>query len=138
MRLFSKGGDIIIQQFKIPYPTTKKGVTEWNRKYGLNAYYAGKHWAVRKKDAEYWHVLTTQAVRSCIKKPYVAKRPVTITAYFNDNLDCSNHAAEFKMIEDGLKGLLIEDDSRKYVKGMSIYFHDKDYILVQIKEIDNE
>lgn len=82
--------------------------------------------------------MTVAAVRECIKNPYIAKKPVTITAYFNDNLDCSNHAAEFKMIEDGLKGLLIEDDSRKYVKGILIYFHDKEYILVQVKEIDIE
>lgn len=82
--------------------------------------------------------MTVSAVRDCIKSPHIAKNPATITAYFNDNLDCSNHAAMFKMIEDGIKGLLIEDDSRKYVKGMLIYFHDKDYILVQVKEIENE
>ncbi len=61
--------------------------------------------------------------------------PVVIEAYFNDNLDCSNHAAELKMIEDGMKGLIIADDNRKYVKGVAMYFHDEDYILVRVKEI---
>lgn len=130
-----KGGDIITQSFKIPYPKTKQGKTKWNRQYGLNAYYAGKHWSVRRKDAEYWHSLTAKAIRECIKNPRIAQKPVTITAYFNDNLDCTNHAAELKMIEDGLKGRLIEDDSPRYVRGVSMFFHDEDYILVKVQEI---
>lgn len=130
-----KGGDNITQTFKIPYPATKKGMAEWNRKYGLNAYYAGKHWAVRKKDAEYWHALTAKAVRECIAEPKIAERPVVITVYFNDNMDCTNHASILKMIEDGLKGILIEDDDRKHVRGVSMYFHEANYILVHVAEI---
>ena len=57
--------------FKIDYPPSKAGKTAWNRRYGLNAYYAGKHWAVRKKDAEYWHTITRAAVREYIKKPVI-------------------------------------------------------------------
>ena len=40
-----------------------------------------------------------------------------------------------KMIEDGMKGLIIADDNRRYVKGVAMYFHDEDYILVKVKEI---
>lgn len=36
-------------KFMIPYPPTKAGKTAWNKRYGLNAYYAGKHHQVRKK-----------------------------------------------------------------------------------------
>ena len=39
------------------------------------------------------------------------------------------------MIEDGMKGLIIADDNRRYVKGVAMYFHDEDYILVKVKEI---
>lgn len=40
------------EKFTIPYPPTKKGKAMWSRQYGMNAYYSGKHWAQRKKDAE--------------------------------------------------------------------------------------
>ena len=121
--------------FKIDYPPTKAGKTAWNSRYGLNAYYAGKHWAVRKKDAEYWHTITRAAVRECIKKPVILDDPVVIEAYFNDNMDASNHAAILKMVEDSLKGLLIHDDNRRYVKGVSMFFHNEDYIKVILREV---
>lgn len=123
-------------EFQIDYPKSKAGKTAWNRRYGLNAYYAGKHWAARKKDAEYWHLLTREAVYRSHKHPQVFDKPVEIIAYFNDNLDCSNHASELKMIEDGLKGILIVDDNKNYVKGISMYFHGDNYIKVVVKEVD--
>ena len=36
--------------FTIEYPKSLKG-------YSLNDIYAGKHWAKRKKDSDYWHWL---------------------------------------------------------------------------------
>lgn len=115
--------------FTIDYPKKK---TDWTKEYSLNRYYAGKHWAKRKKDAEYWHRLTeanTQGL-SMLDKPFI------LTFYFNDGLDISNHAVIAKMIEDGLKGRIIQDDNRKWVKGHEYYFHDKDYILVEIREVE--
>lgn len=123
-------------EFRIDYPKSKAGKTAWNRQYGLNAYYSGKHWAARKKDAEYWHLLTREAVYRSNKHPQVFDKPVEIIAYFNDNLDCSNHASELKMIEDGLKGILIIDDNKNYVQGISMYFHAENYIKVVVKEVD--
>lgn len=123
-------------EFRIDYPKSKVGKTAWNRQYGLNAYYSGKHWAARKKDAEYWHLLTREAVYRSNKHPQVFNKPVEIIAYFNDNLDCSNHASELKMIEDGLKGILIIDDNKNYVQGISMYFHAENYIKVVVKEVD--
>lgn len=121
---------------KIDYPNTPAGKKQWMKQFGANAYYAGKFWAQRKKDADYWHAM----VRACMdrqglrKRPF--ERPVVITMYFNDRLDCSNHSVMFKMIEDGMKGRLIHDDSRKWVKGNEIYFHDEDYIKVLVREIE--
>lgn len=121
---------------KIDYPNTPAGKKQWMKQFGANAYYAGKFWAQRKKDADYWHAM----VRACMdrqglrKRPF--ERPVVITMYFNDRLDCSNHSVMFKMIEDGMKGRLIHDDSRKWVKGNEIYFHDEDYIKVVVREIE--
>lgn len=123
------------EKFKIPYPESKAGKKQWAKEYGLNAYYAGKHWSKRKNDAEFWHRLT----RCCMDQQGVRlvpfKRPVIITFRFNDRLDCSNHGAMVKMIEDGMKGRIITDDSKKFVVGTECYFHDEDYISVEVREI---
>ena len=124
--------------FTIDYPPTRAGKTAWNRRYGLNAYYAGKHWTQRQQDAEYWHAMTRDAIRRCIKKPTMFENPVVIEGYFNDNLDASNHAAELKMVEDACRGILIQDDNRKFVKGMSMFFHNEDFIKIIIREIKGE
>lgn len=73
--------------FEIPYPPTKAGRTAWSKLYGLNAYWAGKHWSQRKKDAEYWHYLVRAELRRQGVKPRVFKHPVYITFYHNDGLD---------------------------------------------------
>lgn len=121
--------------FDIQYPNTKAGKSAWNRQYSLNAYYAGKHWSVRKKDADFWHLLVLEAMCRLKRSQQVtmAQTPVMISCYFNDSLDCSNHAAMVKMIEDALKGTVIQDDSPKYVKGIFMGFHDEPCIRVKIE-----
>ncbi len=122
--------------FTIPYPSTKAGKTDWNRRYSLNAYYSGKHWSERKKDAKYWHFLARSELRRQRPKLAMLRSPVVITFYYNDNLDLSNHACIAKMIEDALKGLIIEDDSGKHVRGIEHYFHGEDFIRVVVREVD--
>lgn len=121
--------------FKIDYPQTKAGKAAWNRRYGLNAYYAGKHWAVRQKDAEYWHKL----VRSELLKQNVPismfNVPVGVKLWFNDRLDIDNDSTYAKLIIDSLKGLFFEDDSKKYVQRLELNCHDEDYILVAIERM---
>lgn len=123
------------EKFHIPYPSSKAGQKQWSKEYGMNAYYAGKHWSRRKRDAEFWHRLT----RSCMDEQNVRrvpfKRPVVVIFHWNDRLDIDNHAVMGKMIVDALKGRVIEDDSRKWVKGVCHYFHDENYIGVEIREI---
>jgi hypothetical protein len=124
------------ESFKIYYPKSKAEMKRWTKENGTNKYYAGSHWSVRKRDAEYWHLLTRSAMNNqeVRKRPF--EKPVIIRMYFNDRLDCSNHGIIFKMIEDGMKGRLINDDNRRWVKGCAMYFHDEDYILVCVDEID--
>lgn len=119
-------------RFAIPYPDTKKGRADWNRRFGLNAYYSGKHWAVRKEDADYWHLLVSAEMnrQKVTKTPFDG--PVDIRIRFNDKLDIDNHSAMAKMIIDAMKGRVIVDDSRKYVKRLTQEFHDEDYILVEV------
>lgn len=123
-----------MEEFIIPYPPTPAGKKAWSKFYGLNAYYAGKSWPMRKRDADFWHALVAaemerQKVR---KRPF--EKPVIITMFFNDRLDCSNHAMYFKLIEDSIKGRIIQDDSRRFVKGCEMYFSNDDYIRVIVRE----
>lgn len=126
------------ETLRIPYPKSQAGKKQWAKKYGLNAYYAGKHWSQRKEDAEYWHMLTRAAMNACKCRHHPLEKPVVISFFWNDRLDCSNHAVMAKMIEDALKGRIIQDDSRRFVKGIQHFFHDADYIKVVIQEVRND
>lgn len=126
------------EQFIIPYPPTKAAKTQWSKAYGLNAYYSGKHWSVRQKDADFWHMLTTYEMNAQKVRRTPFAKPVIISMYFNDGLDCSNHAAIFKMIEDAIKGRIIKDDSRKWVQGCEMYFHDESFIRVIVREVEGQ
>ena len=122
------------EKFTIDYPQTKAGRKLWAKEYGMNAYYAGKHWSRRKEDAEFWHIM----VRKCMDRQGVRRTPfqvpVIVTFRWNDRLDIDNHAVMGKMILDAMKGRVIEDDSRRFVKGVCHYFHDADCISVEVRE----
>lgn len=117
---------------KIDYPKTPEGKAKWNRQYGLNAYWSGKHWAARKKDADFWHMLVKSVLPKKCKK---FDKPVEIKFFWNDGLDIDNHSAIGKMIVDGMKGILFTDDGKKYVKKVSHEYHDEDYIKVEVEEL---
>lgn len=123
------------EKFRIPYPTTGAGKKDWNKRYGANAYWAGKPWQVRKQDADFWHRLTTLNMNQQNIRRTPFKRPVIITFRWNDRLDLDNHSIMGKMIVDAMKGRLIENDDRRFVRGICHYFHDEDYISVEIKEV---
>lgn len=120
-------------KFTIPYITPQvRSMKQFSKLFGLNAIYAGKHWAQRREDTKYWHYL----VMDCLSRQRAPKqpsvKPVTITFWWNDHLDCSNHAYAGKMIEDAIKGWLIYDDSRRYVKEITHRFYDENYITVEV------
>ena len=120
-------------QFKIKYPPTKAGKLAWARDYSLNAYYAGKHWAKRKADADYWHMLTRSAIRAQLKNPKMLTGPAKVYFSWDDNLDVDNHAAMGKMIVDALKGVLIKDDTRRYLAGVSHGWNEEGIIIVTVE-----
>lgn len=104
------------------------------KRYGLNSYWAGKHWGQRKQDAEYWHCLTVAAVKKARIKQI--DRPVKITFSNNDHLDCDNHAAIEKMIVDGLRCAgVLKDDSRRYFVEKTSKFWDGTGIKIEIEEV---
>lgn len=118
-------------EFTIPYPEDKRLHKLWMKDYSLNAIYQGKHWSKRREDAEYWHWLTLSQVPNA----KMFEKPVKVTMYWNDNLDIDNHAYMGKMIVDALKGRLIQDDTKKYVKSVTHEFHEDKVIRVVIEEI---
>jgi Holliday junction resolvase RusA-like endonuclease len=122
-------------KFTIPYPENKTEQTAWNKNYGMNAIYSGKHWTKRNADKEFWHDL----VQTYLKQQKVARklfeRQVQIIFRWNDNLDIDNHAYLGKLIADGLKGYLLADDNRKHYIRLIHEFHDKNYVEVEITEV---
>lgn len=78
--------------FIINYPTTQKGKSEWNRRFGLNAYYAGKHPQQRRRDAEELHMIARSAMHKAGIRSKMIDRPVKVKFYWDDGLDCDNHA----------------------------------------------
>ena len=105
------------------------------RLYGDNAYYTGKHWARRKQDAELWHRLMIYEAPWALPP---LRSPVRITYYWDDRLDLSNHSIMAKMIEDGLKGRLFQDDSRKHVVEIRHRWHDGGNIKIEIEEVADD
>lgn len=68
------------------------------------------------------------------RKPF--DKPVDITMRWNDGLDIDNHAYMGKLIVDSLRGWLLTDDKRRYVRSVTHSFHDRDYILVELAECE--
>lgn len=116
----------------IPYPAGAKAKSVFCRQFGLNAYYGGKHWAQRQKDAEYIHALTLQALRKAGVPRGVLGCPVEVRFAWDDGLDIDNHAALGKMIVDALKGYLLTDDNRRWFRRVSHEFWGGGTIRVDI------
>lgn len=125
-------------RFTIPYPPTNKGKSAFCRRFGMNAYYSGKHWAARKKDAEELHQLAALSMKRAGIRKHPVKGPVEIRFYWDDGLDCDNHAAMGKAFVDAMKGYLLPDDNRKWVRKVSHEFWDGVEILVEIREMEEK
>lgn len=122
------------EAFRIDYPKTKAGQKQWGEEYSLNAIYGGKHWSKRKADSEYWHTLTRAALLRAGIPRRPAQNPVEIAFYWDDRLDLDNHAYIRKMIVDGMKGWVIVDDDRRYIRRITDGWHDEAYILVEVTD----
>ena len=120
-------------RFEIQYPQGKKGKSSWNRRFGLNAYYAGKSWPERKRDAEELHMIARAAMHRAGIKPGVISSPAQVRFYWADGLDIDNHAVLGKAIVDAMKGYILADDGPKYVRKVSHEFWDGDCIRVEVE-----
>lgn len=106
-------------------------------KLGFNSIYSGQHWAKRKKQAEEIHDLVFKSlIKNKIEKK-IFEKPVIVGIFYNSRLDIDNHGYLSKLIIDGLKGYLIEDDNKNYVVALCQYFHKGKQIKVVVKEVDD-
>lgn len=106
-------------------------------KWGMNAVYSQtKHWAHRKKQASDVHTIVKAQIRSVDRNARKFAKPVRVRIAYNSRLDIDNHGYLAKLIIDGMKGTLIEDDDRRYVKELVQAFHDQDknVIFVEVEE----
>ena len=78
--------------FTIPYPSGKRGKVGFCRRFGLNAYYAGKPWPARKRDADELHSMALAAMRKANIPKKLLDCPVKVKFYWDDGLDVDNHA----------------------------------------------
>jgi len=79
-----------------------------------NTLYAGKHWTVRQEMANYAHQSVQVALLKLKKIPHFKKRvTITVTAYLKRPVDPDNVCS--KLVIDGLKGKVIDDDTWKDV-----------------------
>ena len=111
-----------------------------NSKWGMNSIYAGKHWSERKKQAQEVHLLVRAAIRKQNRSVRIFREPVSVSIWYNSRLDIDNHGYLAKLIIDGMKGVLIQDDDRRYVRELHQQFHEKDkrLIFVEVNEIDGQ
>ena len=105
-------------------------------RYGMNAIYKGGHWSKRKSVADEIHQLVLVSMLQQKVKRKIFKEPVEILFKYNSKLDIDNHSVLSKMIIDGVKGYLIENDNRKYVKKITQEFYDGKGIEIEIKIIN--
>lgn len=129
--VLKRTNDIVI--FHIPYPPTKAGKVAWNKRFGLNAYWSGKHYRQRAKDAQDIHSLTILALKKARIKKEPFTGPVKLTFLWADGMDIDNHAALGKMILDALKGWVVKDDSPRWVKEVTHKYWGGDYIRVIVE-----
>lgn len=122
-----------IIRFTIPYPATRAGLTAWNRRYSLNAYYSGKHHHARRRDAEELHQLALLSMRRAGIPRRLTDCPVEIRFFWDDGLDVDNHAVIGKAFLDAMKGYILPDDRRKWVRKVSHEFWDGKEIRVEVR-----
>ena len=121
-------------EFTIQYPPTQRGKAAWNKRYGLNAYYAGKCWQQRKRDAEELHEITHAALRKAGIPRRLTSAPVSIRFLWDDLLDIDNHAVIGKAIVDALKGWILPDDNQRWVRRVTHEVWDGGSIKVEVTQ----
>lgn len=109
---------------------------DMSSRYSLNKIYAGAHWSARKADASMVHQMVGWTLRRAGIPDKCFEKPVRIELLYNCKLDIDNCGWMTKMIIDGLKGHLIADDTKKYVRYVGQGFWNGAGILVEVREME--
>lgn len=120
-------------EFRIPYPKNK---SQFCKEFGLNRYWAGAHWSVRKRNADAMHDTVAVVLTNAHIKRNTFGKPVKITFWHNDRLDIDNHAVIEKLIVDSIRGWLLDNDDKRFYREKVSRFHGEDYIRVRIEVFD--
>ena len=121
--------------FCIPYPETKRGKLDWNKRFSLNAYMGRKHYQSCAKDTKYFHALTMEALKAAKVKRDMFVVPVEVIFRWDDRLDIDNHSAMGKMILDALKKTIIQDDNPRWVRRVTHEFWDGKCVGVEVRPV---
>ena len=118
-------------EFTVPYPARKSA---WTKRYGFNAYWAGKKPCVRSADARDLETF----VRLCLRQQGVpvrlCEKPGSISFWHNTRMEVDNQSAIEKMTVDAIKGWLLRNDDRRHYREKHSFFHDENYMRVVISD----
>lgn len=100
-----------------------------------NTMYSGTHHTQRTAMKNKWHLLVRAALTG-EETLYEAPVRVTVDAYYKGNA-CDPDNVCAKLIIDGLKGLVIQDDTSKYIASVTTTStkYNADGVVVTIEEI---
>lgn len=113
-------------------------ITITSRMVSWNDLYSSPHWSVRANIANDWHLLVRAAIGS---NPVLFTKPVNITttAHFKRMPQDPDNICD-KLVIDGLKGILIEDDTYYHVHSTTTISkksdNKTDYVTIDIEEIE--
>ena len=127
----SESGAVLI--LRLSYPPGRRKAA-FCRQYGLNSLYAGKPWQQRRREAQEIHAWVRAALSQANIPKAPADFPVSVEFLWDDGLDVDNHAYLGKLILDGLKGWVVEDDSKRWVRRVSHDFHEGGCILAVVRK----
>ena len=118
----------------IQYPRDKAA---FNRKYSLNSWIGGKHWAGRNAAIRDWNsvVILTLKQNRIRKKPF--DKPYEAVFLWDDKLDVDNHSIIAKATIDALKGWVVVDDNSKWFRRVTHSFWRGGAIRVVVREVEN-
>lgn len=100
-----------------------------------NTLYRGGHWTIRQRVADHAHQEVAVALQENAKK-FKVPVDIKITAYLNRIIDPDNLCS--KIIIDGLKGKIIEDDTSKFVNSVTTMTRKaaSNFVEIEITEAD--
>ena len=114
-------------EFKIPI--------EIDSNISLNLIYSGVHWKKRREKATDIHNLVKIQLKKQKVEKKICENPVVIEIIYNSNLDIDNHGYLAKLIIDGMKDYLIQEDNKKYVAALLQGFQEEPGITVRMHEL---